>query len=90
MSWSNTYTHTIAIGVDMLTASVLWNRSDVTVSSLCGLELLKPSGVWSLRALGRLLNKLQANHCELAIQADILRAQRALRLLTASDGRYAA
>lgn len=81
MSWSGTYTHTLAIAADMGTASIFWNREDVTVSSLCGLELRKPAGNWFLRALGRLLNRVQANHCELAIAADRARAQSTIALL---------
>lgn len=75
MSWSGTYSHTLAIAVDMATASIFWNRADVTVSSLCGLELRKASGNWFLRGLGRALNHLQSGHCESAIAADRARGQ---------------
>lgn len=83
MSWSNTWTHTVAVAVDIFTASVFWNHEDVTVSSLCGLELRHgATGDRLLCTLGRFLNRIQANHCELAIAADRQRAEAALKLLS--------
>ena len=81
MSWSNTFTGIVAISADIFTASVLWKHEDVTVSSLCGLELRKPGGIWSLHIIGNWLNGIQRNHCELAIASDIERAKGALKLL---------
>lgn len=83
MAWSNTYTHTIAVAVDVFTASILWNSYDVTISSRCGLALRGVGGhpEW-MKSLGRLLNKIQANHCELAIQADMQRAKNAIAYLS--------
>lgn len=85
MSWSNTYSHTLAIGVDMLTASIFWNDTDVCVSSLCGLQLRRVIALqgsnWFLVQLGHLLNWIQADHCELSIAADIARANATLALL---------
>lgn len=87
MSWSNTYTHTVIITVDVLGASLFWNRSDLTISSLCGLELRKKAAgqgsVWSLVQLGRFLNWINTGHCEAAINADAQRAVNALRSLGA-------
>lgn len=81
MSWDRTYTHTIAVSIDVLTASIVWNDNDVCVSSLAGLALrAKRSGF--LAWLGRLLNKIQANHCELSIAGDIARCQAAIKLLS--------
>lgn len=82
MSWSGTWTHTLAVAADIFTASIIWNHEDVTVSSLCGLELRAgPKGDPTMQRLGRFLNRLQANHCELSIAADRARAQSALKLL---------
>lgn len=81
MAWSNTFTGILAMSADIATASVCWKHEDVTVSSLAGLQLRKPGGIWSLRVLGRVLNRIQKNHCELAIASDIARAKRALVLL---------
>lgn len=80
MSWTNTYTHTIAVAVDVFTASIIWDTYGVTVSSRCGLALRRgQTGL--LATLGKILNKIQDNHCELAIKADIQRAQDALKFL---------
>lgn len=79
--WSNTYSHTLSISVDMLTASIFWNKDDVTVSSLCGLALRRGESATFLARLGKVLNVLQANHCELAIAADIARANSTIDLL---------
>jgi hypothetical protein len=97
MSWSRTYTHTLAIAVDMTTASIFWNQEDVTVSTLCRLVQLADAGVDDflvrlaalelsaaqidfLRWLAPRLDRLQANHCELARQADAARAAKTIRL----------
>lgn len=83
MSWQGTWTYIVARAADVFTASVIWKRDDVTVSSLCGLELRAGTkGDPTMQRLGRFLNRLQANHCELAIAADIARAQGAIKLLT--------
>ncbi len=85
MEWSKTFTGIVAISADIFTASVFWKHADVTVSSLCGLELRKSGGIWSLRVIGRLLNRIQTDHCERAIASDIERAREALTLLGAKE-----
>lgn len=35
MSWDRTYSHSLAIGLDMFGAVILFNRPDLTISSLC-------------------------------------------------------
>ena len=83
MSWQGTWTYIVARSADVFTASVIWNEADVTVSSICGLELRAGSkGDPTLQRLGRFLNRLQKNHCELAIAADLARAQAAVKMLT--------
>lgn len=88
MSWSNTYSYTLAIAVDMLTASVFWNKTDVCVSSLAGLNLRRrAAGLgtnWFLYHLGLLLNRIQTNHCELSIQGDLARANSTITLLSSA------
>lgn len=37
MSFARTYAHTCLVALDMFGASILFNRDDVTISSLCGL-----------------------------------------------------
>lgn len=84
MSWDQTYTHALAIGADMLGSEVAFSNegADITISSMCGLELRKKAHgqPYSERlvVLGEALNKIQVNHCELAIAADIDRCQTAI------------
>ena len=44
MSFQRTYLHTLAVAVDDLGAAVLFNRDDVTISSLCGLYRRSTAG----------------------------------------------
>jgi hypothetical protein len=81
IGYNNSYTFVIMRSVDMLTASWVWRDYDLTVSSITGLALRRPyPPLWAL-ALGGFLNWLQANHCELAIEADLLRCQQAEAIL---------
>lgn len=80
MSWANTYTHTLALSVDLLLCSWLWNRTDVTISSLCWLRMREsPNRRW--RALAWFLERIDPGHLSKARQADIERAKAAISLL---------
>jgi hypothetical protein len=71
----------LARAIDILACTWIWRDYDITISSMAGLELRKANPrIWA-RLLGGLLNTLQANHCELAIASDRLRAQQALAIL---------
>ena len=35
MSWSDTYSHNVLIGLDYLGAALLFNRDGITISSMC-------------------------------------------------------
>ena len=77
-----TYLLKLLLYLDQLAQAVLWRDSGLTISSRCGLALRNPlahNAGW--RMLGRFLNRLQAGHCEMAIQGDIDRANTALKLL---------
>lgn len=80
-----TFTHRLALAVDILFASMLWSGYDVTVSSRAGMAVrAKISGLKyskSLVLVAWLLNKIQANHVELAITDDVTRASDALKYL---------
>lgn len=90
MSWSSTYSHTVLIAVDQFAAAVVFNRPDLTVSSMCWmvmtgndstLKLNKPQH-WALAKLGSVLNRIQAGHCEQAAAGDTDRARSTLVSLT--------
>jgi hypothetical protein len=78
---NNTYTLVIARAIDIFACTLIWRRYDLTISSMCGLQLrLSKPALWA-RLLGGMLNALQTNHCELAIAADSQRAETTLQML---------
>ena len=81
VKYNNAYFFVILRSADLFTAALIWRDYDITISSLCGLELRKPNPPRWARWLGRFLNTLQANHCELAIAADKLRLEQARAIL---------
>ncbi len=44
MTWARTYTHTVAIAIDDLSAAVLFNLDDTTISALCGVQRRSDAG----------------------------------------------
>ncbi len=102
MAWGGTYSYRVLLGLDRLGAAVLFNRDDITISSLCGLVELSDRGsspafrlvlsfglhsiqLWALRRLAQILNRIQANHCQLAIQGDMATARSIIGMLNAFD-----
>lgn len=79
--YNNSYGMVIARTIDILACSWVWRDYDITISSMTGLELRKPNAARWAKILGGFLNFLQANHCELAIAADEMRANQALSIL---------
>ena len=79
---SNGYAFKVLLYLDTFIAALIWRDSGVTISSYTGLALRRPTPpIWAI-VLGRwVLNQLQANHCELAIEHDIIRAREALVIL---------
>lgn len=71
--YSNAYFLVLLRGIDILFCTWIWRQYDITISSMCGLELRKPDPKWWAVLLGGALNKLQAGHCESAIVSDIAR-----------------
>lgn len=87
---NRTFFHALCVAADIFAAAILWTNKgfDITISSMCGLELRKynlkiPGCSKRLVYLGKALNWIQRGHCESAIQADILRCQNALYALGA-------
>ena len=78
---NNAYTMVLARAIDILACTLIWRDYDVTISSMCGLQLRTATPARWARLLGGLLNKLQTNHCELAILADLGRAKATLTML---------
>lgn len=89
MSFDNTYSHNVLVGLDMFGAALLFNRDDLTISTMCDMVMkgddasLKLHG-WQrafLAWLGPVLNKIQADHCGQARLGDIARAESTLKVL---------
>lgn len=78
---NNTYAYLLARSLDILLAGWIWRTSGITISSQIGLELRKPFPARWAVSLGSLLNRIQPNHCELAIQEDLARAVETVSLL---------
>ena len=79
---ANGYVFKVLLYFDTFIAALIWRDSGVTISSYTGLALRRPTPpIWAI-VLGRwVLNRLEANHCELAIAHDRQRAQEALEIL---------
>ena len=78
---TKTYPYKILHAIDVFACTLLFRDSDVTISAMTGLAMRKANPPWWARALNAFLNAIQRGHCEMAIQADIERAQAAIRLL---------
>lgn len=82
------YLHTVAIGFDQLGAAILFNRNDLTISSLSGLVLnnnytqlnLNKYQIFFLKGIGKSLNLFFKNHTSGAIVADNARANSTINL----------
>jgi hypothetical protein len=91
MSWDRTYSHTVLIAIDQFAAAIIFNRPDLTVSTMCWMVMtgndaglkLSPWQRWILVKLGPLLNKVQTNHCKAARDGDYARAESTLAMLGA-------
>ena len=79
---NNSYTLVISRSLDILLCSWIWRNYDITISSMTGLALKSKSPPKWAVYLGWVLNHIQANHCNLAIAADIERATSALAILS--------
>jgi hypothetical protein len=82
-TFDNAWAIVILRSLDVFWACLIWRDYDITISSYTGLELRKPAPALWARALGWVLNHIQANHCEGAITADIERGRAALTILGA-------
>lgn len=89
VSKEKTFTRKLAVAVDMLAATLLWSAYDITISSRAGiavrLKTAKQPYSKLLVMLAYVLNKIDANHVELAIQADIMRGTSALLYLRIAE-----
>lgn len=77
-----TYVAKVLLAFDYF-ACVLWTRDfDLSISGRCGLYWRQgaPPLFWYL--LHQLLNAIQKDHCELALQGDLARAHAVIKLVS--------
>jgi hypothetical protein len=89
---SRPYALNVLIALDRFGAALLFNQPDITISSLCWVAAqgassqnqaakLSPWQTRILIPLAWVLNKIQANHCQLARMSDIATAQARIEVL---------
>lgn len=72
MSFRRTYVHTVLVAIDQTGAAVLFNRDDITISSLCGLTRRMDKGdkvARNLIYLGLALRDWQIGFCRITGRA---------------------
>ena len=75
--------HSFAVAFDMFCQDLIWDAPiGVTISSRAGLAAQRGT-TWPARIVNFIMRN--SHHCELAIQADIQRAEAALQLLTGKE-----
>lgn len=75
------YVHKVMLYIDIFACALLTRNPDMTLSARCGLYCRHdPPLFWLI--LGKLLEALQRGHLEMAIKADLDRAQTAVKLLS--------
>lgn len=83
MSAGANYAYKALLFIDLFCCALLFRDPDVTISSETGLAMLRADPPRWARMLNWCLNKIQPGHCQMAILADIERAQRAIAYLQA-------
>jgi len=85
--YSQRYVVVVARAADLFISTVIKRDYGITVSSWCGMELRKKGSPTIYSNLGKFLNKLQKDHCELAMAADRERAEYVLETIPADAPR---
>jgi hypothetical protein len=84
-TFSNSWALVVLRALDVFFACCIWRDYNITISSWCGLELRKENPKRWAKILGKILDKIQEGHCEIAIKTDIERIQVSLDIL---NGNY--
>lgn len=75
------YLYKLLLFFDIFICALLFRDPDVTLSAETGLAMQRAAPPYWAKALNWFLDKIQTNHCTLAIQDDIERAQIAIQYL---------
>lgn len=78
------YLFKVFLYIDILFGSLIWRDPGITISARCGLAM-RHGNPWFWCKLGKALNWLEKDHCEMAITHDIERAEQAIRILKEED-----
>jgi len=78
------YVFKFLLYIDILFESLIWRDPGITISARCGLAL-RHGNPWFWCKLGKALNWIEKDHCEMAIQNDIDRAEKAIKILKEID-----
>lgn len=75
------YLYKVLLFIDIFLCAILFRDPDVTISSEAGLAMQRAKPPRWAKVLNWILNKIQTDHCTLAVAADISRAQTAIQYL---------
>lgn len=75
------YLYKVLLFIDIFLCALIFRDPDVTISAETGLAMQRAKPPLWAKSLNWILDKIQTNHCALAINDDILRAQTAIDYL---------
>lgn len=75
------YAYKVLLFLDIFVCALVFRDPDVTISAETGLAMQRAKPPLWAKMLNWFLNKIQTNHCALAINDDIRRAQTAIKYL---------
>lgn len=81
----NGYGYKALLFIDLFFCALLFRDPDVTISSETGLAMQRAKPPLWAKLLNGFLNLIQPGHCQMAIVADIQRAQTAITYLQAKQ-----
>lgn len=79
------YLYKILLFLDIFLCALIFRDPDVTISAETGLAMQRAKPPLWAKLLNGFLNLIQKDHCALAINDDILRAQTAIQYLRAKQ-----
>lgn len=78
---NKTWVYKVLLAFDLFVCACIWRQDDVTISAEVGLAMQRAKPPLWAKVLNGILNRIQSGHPSMAIQADIDRAQAAIKYL---------
>jgi hypothetical protein len=75
------YLYKVLLFLDIFVCALVFRDPDVTISAETGLAMQRAKPPLWAKLLNGFLNSIQTNHCQLAINDDVARAQTAIKYL---------